>query len=180
MRWLHGFFIALAAVWIAVGVAMVIAQAARPSWGGERHGMVHLRKGDVDVLARTLFGEARGEKRAGMEAVAWVIVNRARRGPPRFPATISEVCKQRWQFTCWNATDPNSRLCAAVDESTPSFLLALNVATAVLGGMVEDPTKGADHYHTIGMKTYPDWASKMQLQTVIGKHRFYSEQMKGG
>lgn len=50
MRWLHGFFISatkpsglsalLAAVWIAVGVALVIVQAARPAEGRERRGMV--------------------------------------------------------------------------------------------------------------------------------------------
>lgn len=31
---------------------------------------------DVDVLARTIFGEARGETVSGMEAVASVVMNR--------------------------------------------------------------------------------------------------------
>lgn len=31
---------------------------------------------DVDVLARTIYGEARGESISGMEAVAFVVLNR--------------------------------------------------------------------------------------------------------
>jgi len=40
LRWLHGVFIALAAVWIAVAIAMVFVHAARPAEGKERYGMV--------------------------------------------------------------------------------------------------------------------------------------------
>ena len=31
---------------------------------------------DIDILARTIYGEARGEKTAGKKAVACVIMNR--------------------------------------------------------------------------------------------------------
>lgn len=173
MRWLQAVAALLVYLWVAFGLFMVIVHFTHPAVGKERYGMVHLRKGDVDVLARTIFGEARGEKRAGMEAVAWVILNRARRGSPRFPGTIAEVCKSPYQFTCWGKNDPNARLCAAVDESNPSYLLALNVATAVLGGMVPDPVGGADHYHVTKMPNPPAWANKMRLVKRIGAHSFF-------
>lgn len=175
LRLVRGFVAYFAAY---VGAAILIGLLAahwNPSYGKERS-MVHLRKGDVDTLARTLFGEARGEKRAGMEAVAWVVLNRARRGPPRFQATISEVCKAPYQFTCWSKSDPNARICAAADESNPSFLLALNVATAVLGGMVPDPVGGADHYHVTKMPNPPAWANKMRLVKRIGAHSFFIDE----
>jgi spore germination cell wall hydrolase CwlJ-like protein len=162
-------------LWLAVFVAMMVVVHTPKAEGKERFGMVHLRKGDVDVLARTLFGEARGEGRKGMEAVAWVILNRVRRGAPRFHNTVTEVCKAKYQFTCWAASDPNAKICAAVDESDPSFLLALNVSTAVLGGMVPDPTKGADHYFVTKMANPPEWRKKMELQATIGAHSFYKE-----
>ena len=38
-------------------------------------------KDDIDILARTIYGEARGEKRAGREAVAAVENSRAWRQP---------------------------------------------------------------------------------------------------
>lgn len=35
---------------------------------------------DVDILARTIYGEARSEGQEGMEAVACVVMNRYRAG----------------------------------------------------------------------------------------------------
>jgi N-acetylmuramoyl-L-alanine amidase len=175
-RALHIVFALIAVVWV-LGALLLVLVHATGSAKSETRGakMVQLRKGDVDVLARTLYGEARGEKRAGMEAVAWVILNRAKRGAPRFPSTISEVCKQRYQFTCWSENDPNAKLCAAVHEGDPHYLLALNVATAVLGGMVADPTKSSDHYFVTKMPSPPEWRKKMELQAIIGAHSFYRE-----
>ena len=137
--------------------------------------MVPLHKGDVDTLARTLYGEARGERPEGMAAVAWVILNRVKRGPPRFAETVSGVCKQRAQFTCWSPGDPNAKVCAQASDADPYFVLAIHVASGVLSGQIADPTNGSDHYHTIGMRPYPAWAGKMKLMTVIGQHRFYKE-----
>jgi spore germination cell wall hydrolase CwlJ-like protein len=176
MRWLQAVFVLLLYLWLAFGVLMLAARAAEPPLSTWRNSaMITLHKGDVDTLSRTLFGEARGEKLAGMHAVAWVILNRAKRGSPRFPSTISGVCKQKFQFTCWAENDPNSKACARANDSDPFFVMAIHAATGVLAGQVPDPTLGADHYHTIGMRPYPGWASTMELTAVIGQHRFYKE-----
>lgn len=137
--------------------------------------MVKLRKGDVDVMARTLFGEARGERLEGMQAVAWVILNRAKQGKPRFSDTISGVCKAPFQFTCWSKSDPNSRVCALATDADPFFALALYAAAGVLTGQVPDPVDGATHYHTVGMRPYPSWAGKLEYVKTVGQHRFYRE-----
>jgi N-acetylmuramoyl-L-alanine amidase len=137
--------------------------------------VVALRRGDAEVLARTLYGEARGEGIAGMTAIAWVVVNRAKHVGVRFPDTISGVCKQRAQFTCWSPSDPNAKLCAAVTEADPSFALALYVAMAVLTGQVEDNTGGADHYFVTNMKNPPSWRSDMKFLKRIGAHSFYKD-----
>ena len=60
----------------------------------------------VDNLARTLWGEARGEGRAGMEAVASVIMERVR-DPRRWPHDVTGVVRQPLQFSAWNANDVN-------------------------------------------------------------------------
>lgn len=65
-----------------------------------------LTAGDIDILARTIYGEARGEPWEGKIAVAWVVRNRAERGG-WWGDTIREVCLKPWQFSCWNETDPN-------------------------------------------------------------------------
>ena len=79
---------------------------------------------DVKVLAQTIWGEARGEGKAGMEAVASVIINRADY-PPKgtlwWGHTIEEIGKKPNQFEPWNQDNPNRKLMESVTESDPQF-----------------------------------------------------------
>lgn len=65
---------------------------------------------DRDILARTLWGEARGESQAGMEACAWTIRNRVLDGRAKswWGEGYAGVCQKAWEFRCWNANVPNS------------------------------------------------------------------------
>ena len=54
---------------------------------------------DERVIALTILGEARGEDKIGMFAVACVI---QRRSSER-EKTPAEICLQPWQFSIWNA-----------------------------------------------------------------------------
>jgi spore germination cell wall hydrolase CwlJ-like protein len=83
------------------------------------------------------------------------------------------VCKQPHQFSCLNAGDPNSRLCAQVSEADPLFLAALSVAVGVLSGQVPDPTHGSQYYFVSKMKEPPSWRKAMTLKATIGAHSFY-------
>ncbi|MBI5120055.1 MAG: cell wall hydrolase [Rhodospirillales bacterium] len=87
----------------------------------------------VDILARTLWGEARGESKAGREAVARVVLNRvahARAKGGRFwwGGDIFSVCLKPWQFSCWNANDPNRAKLEAVQEGNKIFDQCLRIA----------------------------------------------------
>jgi N-acetylmuramoyl-L-alanine amidase len=61
---------------------------------------------DVDVMARTIMGEARGEANQGKAAVGWVISNRVSAGT-WYSGSVFEVCRKPYQFSCWNVGDPN-------------------------------------------------------------------------
>ena len=124
---------------------------------------------DLDVLARTLWGEARGEGREGIEAVAAVIVNRM--AARRWGATAAAVCRARRQFSCWNRRDPNRPKLERVDERDPAFALCREVAAAALAGRLADPTGGATHYHVCGLR--PWWARGLEPCARIGAHLFY-------
>jgi len=160
---------------IAIFLATFLSSCVEGKYIEMPENVVPLHKGDAEVLARTLYGEARGEGVAGMTAIAWVVVNRTKREGGRFPDTITGVCKQLYQFSCWSKSDPNFALCHAVTESDPSFALALYVTMAVLTGQVPDNTGGADHYHAVTMRIYPGWAAKMRKTARIGAHIFYQE-----
>ncbi len=128
-----------------------------------------------DVLTRTLWGEARGEGRAGMEAVACVILNRVRiaekKGGYWWGGSIIEVCQKPYQFSCWNKDNPNYRKLLAADEDDPWFVAAEGVASMALAGNMPDITNGATHYHAVGAT--PGWAYREKPVAVIGRHIFY-------
>src|SRR5262245_472150 len=138
------------------------------------------RERDLVVLARTIVGEARGERIAGMKAVAWVVLNRAKR-PERFGETIADVCLRPLQFSCWNPGDPNMPITSTVTVEHPEvgrlFVRCLGVAALCIVGEFEDLTNGADHYFSVRIDT-PAWAkdpAKMGFRVQIGSHKFYKE-----
>ena len=62
-----------------------------------------------DVLARILWGEARGEGLNVIVAVAWTIRNRVEDGKTASwrGEGYSDVCQKPYPFRCWNENDPN-------------------------------------------------------------------------
>ena len=131
----------------------------------------------VETLARTIYGEARGERVLGKEAVAAVVLNRVRRarrhGRYWWGSTIHEVCRRPWQFSCWNASDPNRAKIEAVDGRNRTFRTCLRVAERALRGELEDPTDGATHYHAAGVA--PPWSRGRRPSAEIGRHIFYND-----
>jgi len=132
----------------------------------------------ADILARTLWGEARGESKAGREAVAAVVLNRvevATRHGGRFwwGNDVVSVCLKPWQFSCWNVNDPNRAKLQAVDEKNRVFAQCRRIADAALAGELADPTEGATHYHVEGLS--PPWSLGRQPVTQIGGHLFYKD-----
>ena len=64
---------------------------------------------DVDILARTIYGEARGETDEGKRAVGLCILNRYKSKKWFSANTIAEVCQKPLQFSCWNKNDQIGR-----------------------------------------------------------------------
>ena len=133
----------------------------------------------IDITARTIFGEARGETGlVPLEAVAWVIRNRAesrdQNGHARWWGdTPAKVCQKAQQFSCWNADDPNLPVIQGATLDQPRFAECFGVACLVLGGTsIGDPTLGATHYHSDGIPA-PWWVKTMTQTIKIGNHIFY-------
>lgn len=123
----------------------------------------------VDVLARTAWGEARGEGRTGMIAVINVVINRVK--SRKWPNDIMSVCQQALQFSCWNANDPNRSKLISVTMANPTFLMAMELAQSAIKGELADITNGANHYHE--QSIMPFWAKGRSPVATIGRHRFY-------
>ena len=131
---------------------------------------------EIDIFARTLYGEARGEGLKGIEAVASVILNRvmaSKTYPVWWGKTVKEVCLKPLQFSCWNPDDKNFQKIMKVDEIDDVFCLCKRTAVRALNGFLEDQTKGATHYHN--KKVNPAWAKKLTPVYEYGNHLFYRE-----
>ncbi|MHA6180447.1 cell wall hydrolase [Pseudomonas mohnii] len=131
-----------------------------------------------DVLARTLWGEARGESLSGKIAAAWTIRNRVFDGKAKswWGEGYAGVCQKPYQFSCWNKTDPNYQFLIGLKQ-IPSRELAQCrvVADQVIDGEVPDPTGGATHYYAVSMKKPPDWAEKAKQTLKLGGHVFFKD-----
>ena len=127
---------------------------------------------DLDTLARTVFGEARGEPMQGKIAVAHVVMNRVRK-QSWYGKTVKGVCTHPYQFSCWNSNDPNLSKLTAVTADDKSFRLCLYAAIAAMDGLVPDPTSGSTHYHSLSVA--PSWAEGKGPVCTIGSHKFYND-----
>lgn len=128
----------------------------------------------IDYMARTAWGEARGEGSRGIQAVLNVIMNRVKAGS-WYGATPKEVVLKKSQFSVWNPNDPNYLKILVVDEKDSSFKMAKALASLAYVGQLEDITNGATNYLALtSLSTVPSWAGAMQEVAVIGNHTFYA------
>jgi spore germination cell wall hydrolase CwlJ-like protein len=127
---------------------------------------------DLDVLAKTVYGEARGELlRFGLApliGIANVILNRKKKN---FAKTIAEVCLAPHQFSCWNPGDPNLEKIRNVNRECFVFKTCLEASRHVLDERWPDLTDGCDHYHERTVKPY--WAACREPKRILGSHHFY-------
>ena len=114
---------------------------------------------DVQLLARAINGEARGEPYEGQVAVGAVILNRV--NDSRFPNTIAGVIYQPGAFTAV----ADGQINVPIDENSS----VVKAAQDALNGW--DPTDGAVYYFNPDTATN-DWIWSRPLIKTIGKHRF--------
>ena len=156
-----------------IGVALVLCIGGYLVYRGGKQIMTD-KDEQIDYMARTAWGEARGEGIEGMQAVLNVIMNRVKIGG-WWGATPKEVCTKKSQFSVWNRTDPNYAPMLAVTDSDKKFVTAKNLASLAYNGTLSDITNGATNYYNPDIVTTdPDWPQKMTEMVKIGKHVFYA------
>ncbi len=112
---------------------------------------------EVNLLAKVISAEARGESYEGQVAVGAVVLNRV--AHPSFPDTISGVVYQNGAFSCVN----DSNWYQPVAES------AKRAAQDAINGW--DPTGGAVYYYNPA-KTSNAWIRTRTVVKIIGNHYF--------
>ena len=114
---------------------------------------------DVQLLARAINGEARGEPYEGQVAVGAVILNRVKAS--NFPNTISGVIYQPGAFTAVS----DGQINVALEDSAT----VVKAARDAINGW--DTSGGAIYYFNPNTATN-SWIWSRPLIKTIGKHRF--------
>ncbi len=112
---------------------------------------------DVELLAKVISAEARGESYEGQVAVGAVILNRV--AHPSFPDSLSGVIYQKGAFSCVN----DSNWYQPVAESSK------RAAKDAINGW--DPSGGAIYYFN-AKKTNDSFMHSRPVIKVIGNHKF--------
>ncbi|MCI8553833.1 MAG: spore cortex-lytic enzyme [Clostridiales bacterium] len=112
---------------------------------------------DINLMARMISAEARGESYTGQVAVGAVILNRI--AHPSFPDTLSGVLYQKGAFSALTDGQFNQ----PVSES------AYKAARDAINGW--DPTGGAVYYYNPRTATN-QWIRSRPVVATIGKHVF--------
>ena len=125
--------------------------------GSSSSGSSSNNSSNLNLLARVIYGEARGEPYTGQVAVGAVILNRVKSS--KFPNTISGVVYQSGAFDAVADGQVNLN-----PDST-----AKKAAQDALNGW--DPSYGAIYYFNPSTATNK-WIWSRPLTVTIGKHRF--------
>lgn len=113
---------------------------------------------DLELLARLIHGEARGEPYEGQVAVGAVVLNRVK--SPGFPNTIREVIFQKNQFSAVS----DGQFYLEPNET------AYRAARDALSG--RDPSLGALFFYNPKTAKTLYWLSTRETTVVIGNHVF--------
>ena len=135
-----------AAMGLDIGSAAAASSSAASSY-----------QSDVELLARLIHGEARGEPYVGMVAVGAVVLNRVKSS--RFPNTIAGVVYQAGAFDA--VSDGQINL-------TPGEQ-SRRAARDALNGW--DPTGGCLYYYNPSTAT-SSWIWTREVRLTIGDHSF--------
>ncbi len=137
--------------------AKTLAALGMPASGASTSPGAASQDATVQLLARVISAEARGEPYAGQVAVGAVILNRVEH--PSFPSTVAGVVYQPGAFTCM----VDGQIDQPVAES------CVRAAQDALNG--SDPSGGAIYYFNPSTATSA-WIWSRPLIKTIGRHRF--------
>jgi N-acetylmuramoyl-L-alanine amidase len=120
---------------------------------------ISVNEAELDLLARVVHAEAKGEPYEGQVAVAAVIINRVQH--PEFPNTIAGVVYEPLAF----------QVVANGQVNKPADEAAIRAAHDALNGF--DPTGGAVYFYNPA-KTASAWIRSRPVIKTIGRHVFAS------
>ena len=140
----------------------------------------------AEILAVTLRAEAGEQPVRAIEALAALVVNRARlaeadaalrmRFAPGGTGTggglLAAACRAPFLFECWRPHHPRrAALLQAMRVADDMLAVCRRIAGRAVAGGLTDPTRGATHCHRA--EVLPGWAIGLVPTAEIGGYVFY-------
>lgn len=135
----------------------------------------------IEIIALTIYGEARGEPIEGQIAVGFVIRNRFYSDQTKYK-TYNQVCLEPKQFSCWNQDDPNYNILTelaqkmidgqSIDVPMRQFMF---IAEGVIYTNIYTNVGGNRYYLTTRMfdNDRPIWAKNAKNVIIKGNQTFF-------
>ncbi len=119
-----------------------------------------------EIVAATICAEAGDEPYAGKVAVGDVIATRAMKSN----TSLRSVCLASKQFSCWNNRETMEQRMQTMRKH-PAWEECVAI-THKISQPGYKPLSPATHYFN-PLLANPDWAPRMRLVAIVGKHRFF-------
>ncbi len=126
---------------------------------------------DEVLLCLCVYREARGEADLGKRGVAHTVLNRVK-ADKFFGHDIRSVILKPWQFSSFNANDPNADLWPPGQNNT-AWAECTEIVAKVLSGQDADITNGAVYYHDVSLNQPPAVWGSVELTLETGRLKFY-------
>ena len=130
---------------------------------------------EQDTLAQTLLGEARGEGKAGLYAIACIVKRRMEL--KSYPNTAMAVCLEPSQFDYWTQRkrvkwdDQNRANVRRLMKGNTELVRYAKMLAVNINRVDLNYTKNADHYCTLDTHNY--WTKGRKPVAIIGQHKFF-------
>ena len=130
---------------------------------------------EQDTLAQTLLGEARGEGKAGLYAIACIVKRRMEL--KSYPNTAVAVCLEPSQFDYWTQRkrvkwdDQNRANVRRLMKGNTELVRYAKMLAVNINRVDLNYTKNADHYCTLDTHNY--WTKGRKPVAIIGQHKFF-------
>lgn len=128
---------------------------------------------DQAILAKTAWGEARSLGSEGMQATINTAQNRLASGVTWWGNSLRTICLYPWQYSSWNANDPNRPKLLSVTETDPQYAIALGLASEAIDGTLDDITHSATNYFDRRLPKEPTWALGKAPCFVLEPHIYF-------
>lgn len=130
----------------------------------------------INVVARTIYMEARGEGDVGLNMVMTVIWNRAGGNVDN----LADVCLKPLQFSCWNKISNKSPSTYSIQfpkgavsgngQEMSSWDVCVNLANSMFNGTFKPANSKWNAYYNPN-KASPDWADQLIGAEMVGRHK---------